>query len=86
MGACYDGIPLEILALDLVYMERLGEVNITAAVLVPALAPTESAPGGCRSLYLPGWVSSLAGSSCPMSPLPLLLHPRELLNSQSVKL
>ena len=60
MGACYDGIPLEILALRLVYMERLGGLNITAAVFVPALAPAESAPGGCRFLYLLGWVSRLS--------------------------
>ena len=86
VGACSDGIPLEILALRLVYMECLGDLNITAAVFVPALAPTDPTPGGCRFLYLLGWVCSLAGSGCPVSPLPLLLQPRELLNFQSVKL
>ena len=32
VGACYDGVPLEILALRLVYMEHLGDSNITAEV------------------------------------------------------
>ena len=85
VGACYDGVPLEILAIRLVYMEHLGDSNITAEVF-PSLAPTESAPGGCRFLYLLGWVSGLVSSGCPVAPLPLSLHPRELLNFQSVKL